>query len=94
MTESNITKDIYKLVIELFNKNYKKDPIRLIGVRLSDLTDKKEKQITLFDEPPEEDKKEDLFQETLDNINSKFGKGLVAPASLQLITKKQTNKKD
>ena len=92
--ESNHTKEIYRLVIELFDKNYKKDPIRLIGIRLADLTDKKEKQITLFEEHIEEDEKEDSFQETIDNINNKFGKGLIAPASLQLISKKQTEKRD
>ena len=78
----------------MFDKNYKNDPIRLIGVRLADLTDKKEKQITLFDEPTEENEKEDLFQETIDNINNKFGKGLIAPASLQLISKKHPKKRD
>lgn len=92
--ESNLTKEIYKLVIELFDKNYKNDPIRLIGVRLADLTSKKEKQITLFDDPPEENEKEDSFQETIDNINNKFGKGLIAPASLQLISKKHHQKRD
>ena len=92
--ESNLTKEIYKLVIELFDKNYKNDPIRLIGVRLADLTSKKEKQITLFDDPPEENEKEDSFQETIDNINNKFGKGLIAPASLQLISKKHHQKRN
>ena len=92
--ESNLTKDIYKLLIYLFDKNYKKDPVRLIGIRLANLTDKKEKQLKLFDEQSEKEEKEDTFQETIDNINNKFGKGLIVPASLQLITKKQTNKKD
>lgn len=93
-TESNMTKEIYKLVIELFDKNYKKDPIRLIGVRLSDLTMKKEKQISLFDEISEQTEIEDTFQETIDNINNKFGKGLIAPASLQLISKKEKNQRE
>ena len=87
-SESNITKEIYKLIIDLFDKNYKKDPIRLIGVRLSDLTNKKERQISLFDESSENIEKEDIFQETIDDINNRFGKGLIAPASLQLISKK------
>lgn len=92
-TETNITKDIYKLVIELFDKNYKNDPIRLIGIRLSDLTNKREKQITLFEDNSCHDEQEDSFQQTIDNINNKFGKGLVAPASLKLISKKQSPKK-
>lgn len=91
-TETNITKEIYKLVVEIFDKNYKKDPIRLIGVRLADLTNKKEKQITLFEDEVEEEEKEDVFQQTLDNINNKFGKSLIAPASLKLISKNKSNK--
>ena len=35
--ETNNTKDIYLKVIEIFDKSYKKEPISLIGVRLSDL---------------------------------------------------------
>ena len=35
--------------------------------------------------------KRSYIQETIDNINNKFGKGLIAPASLQLISKKETN---
>ena len=94
LSESNITKEIYKLVIELFNKNYKKDPIRLIGVRLADLTNKKERQISLFDDSTENMEKEDSIQETIDDINNRFGRGLIAPASLQLISKKDKARRE
>lgn len=84
---TNNTKDIYKLVIELFNNNYKKDPIRLIGLRLSDFSDRKEKQLTLFDTEQSTDSAEnDNIQRTIDTINDKFGKSILAPASLKLIS--------
>ena len=78
---------IYSKVIEIFEKSYKQEPIRLIGVRLSDLTTTRKIQISLFEEESEQDE-EDSFQKTLDAINNKFGKDLVAPASLKAITKR------
>ena len=94
---TNNTKEIYKLVIEIFKKSYKKDPIRLIGVRLADLSSTKESQLTLFDDNENDDiEKDNEIQKTIDNINEKFGKSLIAPASLKIIgtakTKKQYKK--
>ena len=82
---TNSTKEIYKLVIEIFNKSYKKDPIRLIGVRLADLQETKERQLTLFEEYTIEEDQEEEIQKTIDDINQKFGKSIVAPASLKII---------
>lgn len=85
---SNNTKDIYKLVIDLFNINYKKDPIRLIGVRLADFVNTKEIQISIFDTEKSTDIVEnDDIQKMIDNINDKFGSSILAPASLKLISK-------
>ncbi len=85
---SNNTKDIYRLVIEIFNTNYKEDPIRLIGVRLADFTDTKETQMRLFDEQQSTESVEnDEVQKMIDNINEKFGKSILAPATLKLISK-------
>ena len=82
-------------MIEIFNKSYKKDPIRLIGVRLADLQDTKERQMSLFEESNEEDKEEEI-QKTIDDINQKFGKSIIAPASLKIIgnPKSKRNMKD
>ena len=86
---TNNTKDIYLKVVEVFDNNYRKDPIRLIGVRLSNFTMKKEEQISLFEENnKKENEKTEKFQKTLDEINNKFGKTLITPASLKMITKK------
>lgn len=86
-TASNNTKDLYQLVIAIFEKSYKKDPIRLIGVRLSDFSDTKEEQLSLFNNNTKKDTSNDDIQKTLDQINNKFGQSIVAPASLKLIGK-------
>lgn len=87
---TNSMKEIYKLVNEIFDKSYKKEPIRLIGIRLSDFSDKQEKQLSLFEEEVVENESE--IQKTIDNINEKFGKSIIAPASLKLIGKKKREK--
>ena len=85
------TRQIYKKVIEIFEKNYKNDPIRLIGVRLSDLVETKNEQMNLF-QVIEEKKDNSTFQKTIDNINKKFGSDLIMPASLKTIGKQRKEK--
>lgn len=85
---TNSTKEIYRLVINIFDKSYTGDPIRLIGVRLADLTDTKEKQLSLFEKEKKEDDDSEI-QKTIDTINQKFGKSIVAPAALKLIGKER-----
>ncbi len=88
---SNNTKEIYKLALEIFENSYREEPIRLIGVRLADLTTNNDRQLSLF----ETEKKEEnsSIQDTLDSINQKFGKSLIAPASIKLINTKTTSKR-
>ena len=91
---SNNTKDIYELASKIFDEHYKNDPIRLIGIRLSGFTNKKEKQISLFDEQNStENVEKDKFQRTIDNINNKFGKSIVNAASLNYIKNNKVDKK-
>lgn len=80
---TNNTKEIYKLVVKTFEANYKDDPIRLIGVRLANLTSNNDRQLSLF----EEETKEDEIQTTIDTINKKFGKAIISSASLKKIEK-------
>lgn len=79
------TKEIFKLVIKIFEKSYRKYPIRLIGVRLADLKKTKETQLTIFDTEKDLSLEENDIQKTMDTINEKFGKSIVAPASLKVI---------
>ncbi len=82
------TEIIYQTIIELLEKYWKKDPIRLIGVRLSDLCNDRKTQVSLFDLEEEQD--DSSIQKTIDDINSKFGNNFIIPASL---VEKQTKEK-
>ena len=84
------TKEILKKIYEVFDNNYKDDEIRLIGVRLANLTKDKTEQISIFD--TEDNEKQDNIQKTIDSINNKFGKSLIKPASLELISGRKSKK--
>ncbi len=88
------TKEIFEKIIEVFDQSFKKEPIRLVGVRLADLQETKKKQLSIFElSSDEENNDSDSIQKTMDKINEKFGKSLVAPASLKIIgTSKAKNK--
>ena len=88
---TNNTKEILKMAYKVFEEAYKEDPIRLIGVRLSNLTETKEEQITLFNMESQEEK-DDTIQKTIDDINNKFGSSIIKPASLKLIGESKTKK--
>ena len=85
------TRAIYKKVVEIFDKNFKGVALRLIGVRLSELTDHKNKQISLF-EMVEEKEENSSIQKTIDDLNKKFGNDLIIPASLKIIGKNKEEK--
>ncbi len=84
---TNNTEKVLKAIVKLFDKTYNQEKIRLIGVRLSNLTENKQTQISLFDENEEHDKKVDSIQGTIDEINKKFGSTIVLPASLKRLQK-------
>ena len=85
------TKEIYKNVVNIFDKNYKKEPLRLIGVRLSDLKDIKNEQISIFDQEKEENNNSEI-EHTIDSINKKFGSAVITSASLKQIAKDNKKK--
>ncbi|MBS5719783.1 MAG: DNA polymerase IV [Clostridium sp.] len=88
----NLTVEIYKAIIDLLEKSWRNEPIRNIGMRLGDLTDNKNEQISLFSEPVIEDES-DKMQEIVDDINNKYGGNVIIPASIKLIGKKNSRKK-
>ena len=85
------TKEIYKKVINIFDKNFKKEALRLTGVRLSDLNEIKNEQISIFDADIEE-KKDIEIEHTIDSINKKFGSEVIISASLKQIAKDKKKK--
>ena len=74
------TKEIFSYAKELLEQMYRKGtPIRLIGVRVDDLTDKEEMQISLFQDE-EKNEKQDKLDKTIDRLKEKYGYNLVTRA--------------
>lgn len=67
---TNITKDLFNASKNIFNNMYCKEPIRLVGVSLSNLKQEENNQLSLFDN---ETNKYSLVDKTVDNILLKFG---------------------
>lgn len=78
---TNVTSEIYNYALEILEKGWRGEPLRLIGIRLADFTNDNSKQISLFDTV--KDTGNDKIQEVLDNISDKYGDGVIMPASLK-----------
>ena len=77
----NSTEEIYKVAVEVLKKGWRGDTIRLIGIRLGSLTEKRVKQFSLFDMDAEDDV--DKIQDILDKINDKYGSCKITVASMK-----------
>ena len=73
--------DIYENACYLLKEMWKGDPIRLVGLRVSDFTDKTYEQISLFEETGKI-KKRDKVQKAMDEINKKYGTNTIKSAAL------------
>ena len=79
---TNITSEIYKYAVEVLEKGYRNNPIRLIGIRVADLTSESNYQISLFDTDDAIDNSK--IQKVLDNIADKYGDSVIIPASMKV----------
>ncbi len=84
---TDLTNDIYNQVLVLFARSWKEDPIRNIGVRLSDLTDEKKEQMSIFDNIEKKEVSE--VEKVMDEIINKFGRD-----SLKFASKSAKKSKD
>ena len=70
---TNSTKEIYSKAKELLNEMYRKgQAIRLVGVRVDNLVEKEEKQISLFAKDINNEKQEKL-DKVIDELKDKYG---------------------
>ena len=70
---TNSTKEIYSKAKELLNEMYRKgQAIRLVGVRVDNLVEKEEKQISLFEKDINNEKQEKL-DKVIDELKDKYG---------------------
>lgn len=73
------TKIIYNEAKKLLEELYKGTPIRLIGVRVDNLCEKGEVQISLFDNKQEE--KQNKIDYVIDNLKEKYGYNFIKRAT-------------
>ena len=84
---TNETDVIYKTSKDLYLKYFKDEKIRLIGIRLDNLTLEKVSQISLFQE---EESHNEKLDHVLDNLKEKYGYNIISKASIY----KNSNKKN
>ena len=79
MNATSNTKDVYKVAKELLDEMYKKGTfIRLVGLRVDNLIEKDEVQLSLFNN--DEEKKQEKLDEVVDKLKEKYGYNSVTRA--------------
>lgn len=71
--------DIYFVAKEIFNKVWDEEKIRLIGLGVSDFSESYVYQMSLFEEPVEEDN----ITKVIRDLNKKYGKDIIKKAKEQ-----------
>ena len=69
----NSSEELYRYSKEIFNKLWNMDPVRLIGLRVTDLSSNNDIQLSLFDENEKIIKDKEL-DKLIDSINKTLGK--------------------
>jgi DNA polymerase-4 len=70
-----VTDEIYEMAVSLFQELWRGEPLRLLGIALSDVTKEEYEQVSLFqDEKHERARKLDA---AMDQIRGKFGMSAV-----------------
>jgi len=72
--------DIYNIAISLFSSIWNEEAIRGLSVGVSDLSDKKNVQFSLFDKNNNE--QEDKLQDAIDSIRQKYGNNFITYANI------------
>ena len=79
MNPASNTKEIYSLAKELLHEMYKKGTfIRLVGLRVDNLVEKDEMQLSLFSN--EEEEKQEKLDKVVDELKNKYGYGSITRA--------------
>ena len=78
---TDMTDEIYKNAKKLFIESWKWEPLRLIGVALTNLTDESFEQMSLFEDNEQKERHRKL-DATMDAIRQKFGNDKITRASI------------
>lgn len=86
---TNITSEIYQVSCELLREMWDRKPVRLVGIRLDNLSNYANHQVSLFESLDEREQSNKLDY-VVDEIKAKYGSKIIKKASL---TDKKINKK-
>lgn len=78
---SDMTDEIFRNAKKLFTESWKGEPLRLIGVALTNLTDESFEQLSLFEDNEKKERHRKL-DATMDEIRQKFGNDKITRASI------------
>ena len=73
---TNLEEEIFNKSKEAFNKLWNLEPVRLIGLRVTDMSNNNDIQLSLFDENNKVIKEKEI-DKLIDSINKEFGSGTV-----------------
>ena len=77
---TDVTEEIFAQVKKLLYECWKCEPLRLIGVALTDLTSDEFRQMSLFENTADREKQKKV-DETIDDIRRRFGNGMIVRGS-------------
>ena len=80
-TATDLTDEIYKNAKRLFVESWKGEPLRLIGVALTNLKDESFEQLSLFEDNEKKERRRKLAA-TMDEIRRKYGNDKIKRASI------------
>ena len=86
---TDVTNEIYQNVRKLFQESWEGQPLRLIGVALTGLTEDSFEQMSLFEDPKKREQQKKL-DEAMDNIRKKFGNDKISRASTMKMSGRKT----
>ena len=78
---TDITEEIYRNAQNLFQESWMKQPLRLLGVSLTGLTDDSFEQLSFFEDTHKKERQQKL-DAALDSIRLKYGNDKVTRASI------------
>ena len=88
---TDVTNEIYQNVRQLFQESWEGQPLRLIGVALTGLTEDEFIQMSLFEDPKKREQQKKL-DEAMDNIRKKFGNNKIGRASTMNVSGRMARK--
>lgn len=75
LTPTDSTDIIFKTSKILLDEMWKEEKIRLVGIRLNKLTDKRQEQLSIFDKPNNND---DSLNKVIDSLKEKYGPNIMS----------------